>query len=251
MRQNAKLVGLRKLERITRGLKGCSVAPYRVYSSPSQFRMEHAGNSPRLMVRTDEAGRNYKELPHSEMPRLDIDLHAGHIVVFDGQHMRPATDSGSPSARQILIRHELEMLYGHPALHRSSRDRVKFIVHPTGPRNQFAFAGKIVFRDGKASLTLRPDPPEDKHAHRDLMSATGNHYFRMDFSKDGDMKWENAETAPPDRDEVVEKIVEHARDFVVKGIRTRRLSKEWCDAWFVTWKKQPTHLEFHDLREFR
>lgn len=270
LRQFNKLWGLKKLREIAKGSNRFRVIPFKVYEKPEQFRLKHALEQPRLLVRTDEKGRTYKKLSWARMPRIDIN-----------KPRKPF----NKSKNEKMIQRELEKIGNTDSmgekLEEEDKRNARLIVHPTKKRRQIAFTGQITIENLNLSgeivlrISLAKNPSAQVLVHRNLFLGSPfvykikkNRFVPTEKTKEQlrAISRQDKETTTSDRfyqtfgfkaigrqDKQTTKIIGNCLAFLKKAIKTKqvkpnRVKTEIC---FVTFKDNPTTLEFYDLQEFR
>jgi hypothetical protein len=236
--QRSKLFGLKKLKAMTKGCPQIVVSPHKVYSSADQFRMFHTKNNPRLLVRTDEKGRNYKKYDWSVVPRDDVFLKEktmrnGYFGVI------------SKKLNELEVRERIDEIANR--IFRMHR----IIVHPTELRKKVGLVGNV-FIDKSGWITLNFSP-----------NSKSNPHFRFQFFKYSTALWIDRTKKPVqiklssgDMKRLdhpnVKKILIPLIDFLNKGFKEGqiKMSRD-TEISFLTWKEKPNEVEVYDLVEKR
>lgn len=259
MPQRTKLFGLKKLKKIVANSGQWSVAPYKVYSDPEQFRLKHTLDRPRLLVRTDERGRNYKIFDWSGMPRTEFE----------------ATDEWGFKNNEKTMRENLSKFDSNfkgdtkVSMFRRGRDRLsgiasrirRLIVHPTFLREKIALTGRIeLFKSPDGGSIVRisflENPSPAYRLHRKFFEPTSmnsfyirSNHFSFSLSRGKLNPYLDNPKVKGQSREIVDSLVAFIeRGVALKQINPRRLRTELN---FLTWKDAPTKVEFFDLIEQR
>lgn len=230
--QRTKLQGLKKLRLISKYTKGIACAsPFKVYSSSDQFRLKHAMGNPRLLIRTDEKGKVYRDLYWEKMPRTEI-------------------------VGSTLNEDEVQRVLGDVS---QSHSRMWMLVHPTKPRTEIAYTGVINLTKGtRPYLKIVQNPASDQKNHRLLLGnliylnfveAHSLGPLRKKNSGHFEINVANIQRFDPE----MRKVTENAVHFLNQGIRTGhiKIGRHDTEMSFLSWKDQPSLLEFFDLIENR
>jgi len=251
-----KHFGLKKLKKIAGRDPRWFVSPHIVYSSPEQLRLARMRGQPRLLVRTDEAGRTYNHLSHYAMPRFDV---PGFGL---GGH-KDRKNAALRSLGEKEIQKRLASAKGKVNFPPGAKNMLRFIVHPTGKREDIAWTGSVLVHSeitrnkGRTVLTPKieivltpnPDPKETVHINlideRDISFnyKNGKFTFDKDYSQRKSLKRnKKQENALISR---IKELIQSAIDSnQIKFSRTTQIQ-------FLTWKKDPTKIELYDLKESR
>lgn len=234
-REYTKLRGLKKLKLLLRSQRGAHVAPYKVYDSPSAFRLEDMRGKPRLLVRMDEKGEEYRRISYAGIPREDISTEGKTSAEIQRQfeHMRQGVSGKDPLAKRPV-------------------EWSRFIVHPTGRRSEVYWTGtaELGRKTGHPRLTIRigignPVSTNFFTSVVEIPFIWENSTFRLlrtpkpspvfDYTKEGRM---------------ISAVVE----IVQNGILSKQLrffNQGYTKMAFNTWRDDPNYLEFYDLKEVR
>ncbi|MEI7961498.1 MAG: hypothetical protein WCI04_04130 [archaeon] len=249
--QRNKWFGLNKLRKIAGGENPkWGITPTVVVSHPEQLNSLRFENAQRLVLRTDEKGRTYSQLNWETMPRYDLELDqtTGKIDPKKNYGTVAKLNAGRKWVR---------------------RNKTNYILHPTKERQNIAFTGQITFGRELAnklevSFWLVKDPPANRTIHREMVGK-----IKVTFLlKNGALKVESSEIPTKKRPlwravlglkktqanlTNEEKILGGVREFVEKGIKERQINpnRQRTQLSFLTWKDNPTKIEFYDLQEIR
>lgn len=227
VRQMNKRFGLKKLKKIAGNDPRWSVSPHLVLESPRQFRSSQAKKKPRLLVRTDEVGNSYKRLDWLTIPRFDSTPKKVE------RKARLLEDTVRKKLHETGIRYSLKY----------NPDRIRYVFHPTKPREQIHSFGIIsLFKNNTVRIKIGPAIPKNT-MHREQMS------FQFIFHKKNN-KWfcELEDEHYAKYNPLIKKMLA----FVEQGIETKQLkTARYPEISFLTWKDQPTKPELFDLIEKR
>lgn len=131
LRQFNKLYGLKKLREIARHTPGIATyARFKVYADHRQLRLSHARGKPRLLIRGDEKGKEYRTTNWDTIPRSEISAAMREEEIKN--HL-----IGIEKKRLIVKKH------GEKPEDESFLRRARFIVHPTRLISDVGFAGEL------------------------------------------------------------------------------------------------------------
>ncbi len=237
IRERNKRAGLGKLREIVqrvndpqRGIPGSATfATYKIYKRPEAFRMVHAGTSPRLLVRTDEAGREYRQLVHGMMPRFHD---TGGFEANTETDVHDVLRTAGSMVREDQLRPK--------GLQDKASRLTRFIVHPTRPKDEVTGEGSIHFVNGvKNHVQIR--------------------YFGRHFDgvyafawKDGKLEKDVRYSTPiPSEVSGAQTLFDTLQRFVEEGLKSKQLKfrEGHTTVRFLTWKDQQHKPEFYDLKE--
>jgi hypothetical protein len=220
--QMNKRFGLKKLKKIAGKDPRWSVSPHINLKSLQQFRTEKAKRMPRLLIRTDEAGKIYKHFNWEQIPRFEL--------------------STKKFSEKEVKEHLLRLGY-RP----SSLERLRYIFHPTRPREDIHTFGVAVIRNYLGSnMTL-----EIKLGN----SQPNNPYHRKQTEKSiifvrKEKKWILKSQIPGIKK--YSRLLRIVRSFVEKGLTQNQIKpREYQEMSFLTWKDDPAKPEFFDYIEER
>ena len=221
--QYNKLWGLKKLRLVCKRLPGVArFAPFKVYHFPEQHQTTHDQNRPRLLVRTDEKGKSYRQLEYNIVPRFDV-----------------KTDEWTPA----YVRNQVSQRTKEPS--RFFQQRGRFIVHPTGTRESVACTGNIYLIPAtkRSGAVIRID-----WGHG---SKSGDITFDQTVSTR--LLPSDIEHLPAHAPAGVSRaLAANLAAFLRMAIQTRQLnlSREH-EFRFNSWKDDPDVPEFYDWKEYR
>lgn len=228
-----KLFGLKKLKLIVQGIPGVRVAPFKVLGKPADFQQKHASGSPRLLVRTDERGKQYRSFQYAAMPRRDV-----------------PTDFSEKTIRTHLEEMEILANLGKPR-----KSRFWYIIHPTRNRWAVELTGNIRF------FIERGTPC----AGVKFTSETNekSHFFNEDAGEWCKYEWISGRLTPTKfssqfQSELLSPRVKAMMDKIELLIQRAYITKQVADHGnrttvikFNTWNHAPKEIELYDLREVR
>jgi len=258
MVQRTKLFGLKKLKKIAGKDPRWFVSPYKVYSSPEQFRLAQALGRRRLLVRGDEKGKSYLRYDWGSMPRTDVNV-----------GRPPITRKGS-LRKERKVRAELDKLGNRSILNSNMslvekgflKGRARFIVHPTFLRREISVTGHAVLtKDSSGKTTLKIsisfNPSKEATYHRGVRKDVMAEYLISPEQWTRRSKpligiW-NPRRLSADNSALSETIVGQIVDFIKKGVELKqiKLGRQHTEISFLTWKSDPKQIELYDLIEKR
>jgi len=255
--QRNKRFGLMKLKKIAGNEKNkWFVSPHITITTPEQLRLAKIRNPQRLLVRTDEKGKNYKHLSWELMPRFD--------TINESQHN---TDKEMQNKINQQIKDGTLPL----------KTRGKIIIHPTKPRENIAFTGTaVVFVSQKKPFIQIEITSPDRIIHqfhrflprtysfRFAIDNTGQQIANHPLTKIHNMEyyakgWK--ETPLKEIPEFIKPLIQNVLEFTQKGIKEKQIKPKRFNAdnyiqgrtelSFLSWKDAPQKAEFFDLLEKR
>ncbi len=250
-----KLWGLKRLRTVCKHLPGVArFALFKIYDSPTQFRLSHLKENPRLVVRTDEKGRTYRRLMWETVPRFDInvaDYQPRWWEVTKGlktsgieRRIRKGIKAETSRFNQELAKSE-----------RADKQFMRYLVHPTRARSDVKYTGNLAVVEGKNSAgsfanqqTVRLSIGERSDFH---YFGRGNSIVLFHISKSPSGIQIRREITQSAKNAPI-KLIENLEAFLQKAIETRQLKLNRPDLLlFNTWKNEPYIPEFYDWQEFR
>ncbi len=267
--ESSKKAGLDAVKRITRLANQvrpgtASFTPYKVYAKPQDYQPAHSKGAKRLLLRVDEAGREFKRVEWSTTPRSELDV--------------SSTQGASPEKVRAEIKKLLtgkldtrvQMLPWPEGKPRPTR----VIVHPTRPRSEMYGEGNVSLgeesEEGKKQVRIdfrhRPEDPYISQVF-DWKSGTLTPTASIHIPA------KNGERLSDTQKARLEALFENLKTFAQVGLKSGHLKmrpnrerhppvgkpdpvlldgtpESWSYAKFVTWKDAPHVPEFYDLRDY-
>jgi len=239
-----KRFGLMKLKKISGAQnQKWMVSPHIVLQTPEQLTREKLNGATRALVRTDEKGKRYHTLSWATMPRFDTNL----------KHPKLGTKIPLKKIQQEI--HNKEEF--RAALEIPYKKKRVLIIHPTRPREQIAYSGQILINNALREITLKiSKTPGKNETHRNLTQAKLI-FYKIKNGRLTQTKMLNQDGYTPIKRKInfpKEMLLSRRiKAFLEKGIREHQINPKRgeTEISFVTWKDNPTKIEFYDLIEFR
>lgn len=229
-----KLVGLRKLKKLTLGSNEFAVAPFKVYSNHSQIKDSLLVAAPRLLVRTDELSKQYGTMNWASMPRFEV--------------LTSEVSKKNTGKKSKALATAIQKKLGEFPVYLRNMGNIRLIIHPLPDRNSILYSGSIVIDRSRffAQISLRKDPnPNLQDFRGEPMAAS---YYLLGKILIRDEPHFGIFSRRKRRNQPDYPVIDKALRFLKLALKKKMLQDKNHELSFVVYKTNPNVLEFFDFR---